>query len=55
MTAESKREDSAPSEMMVPCIEIENPGDAAREKEITDAVAALTGVREVTIAKGALP
>jgi copper chaperone CopZ len=54
MSNPSDPENSALSELMVARLEIEQLGDAARENGITNAVAALTGVREVTIAKGAL-
>lgn len=54
MTGEPKPEGSAPTEMMVARIQIAKLGDAVRQKEIVDAITALTGVREVTVAKGAL-
>jgi copper chaperone CopZ len=46
--------DSSLSETMVARIEINELGDPARQKEITDAVEALDGVTEVKIEKGAL-
>jgi copper chaperone CopZ len=46
--------DSALTETMVARIEIEELGDPARQKEITDAVEALDGVIETKIEKRAL-
>jgi hypothetical protein len=46
--------DSSLSETMAARIEIEELGDPAHQKKITDAVAALGGVVETKIAKGAL-
>jgi len=54
MNEEKDRENSAPSEAMVARIEIEEIGVAANEKEMTDSVTGLPGVREVKIAKGAM-
>lgn len=45
---------SSLSETMAARIEIKELGDPARQKKITDAVAALDGVIETKIAKGAL-
>jgi copper chaperone CopZ len=42
------------SKTMAARIEIEELGDAARQKEITDAILALDGVMEAGIQKGAL-
>jgi hypothetical protein len=46
--------DSSLSETMAARIEIEELGDPAHQKKITDAVAALNGVIETKIEKGAL-
>jgi copper chaperone CopZ len=46
--------DPSESETMAARIEIEELGDPAHQKEITDAVAALDGVIETKIEKGAL-
>ena len=46
--------DSSLSETMVARIEINELGDVARQKQITDAVEALDGVIEMKIEKGAL-
>ncbi len=46
--------DSSLTETMAARIEIEELGDPAHEKKITDAVQALDGVLETKIAKGAL-
>src|SRR5262245_14477843 len=46
--------DSSLSETMVARIEIQELGDSARQKEITDAVEALDGILETKIEKGAL-
>jgi copper chaperone CopZ len=48
------QEASALSEAMVARIEVEELGVAANEKEMTDAVTALPGVREVKIENGAM-
>jgi len=45
---------SALDEVMVARIEIDGIGVAANEKEMTDSVAALPGVREVKIENGAM-
>jgi copper chaperone CopZ len=45
---------SALSEPMVARLEIEQLGDAASEKQITDAVKALNGVTDVKVEKDAL-
>ena len=42
-------ENAALSEPMVARLEIEQLGDAAREKQITDAVTALSGVKDVKV------
>jgi copper chaperone CopZ len=54
MKKEPDNADSSLSETMVARIEIEELGDPARHKEITDAVEALDGVIEIKIEKGAL-
>jgi copper chaperone CopZ len=54
MSEEPDRADSSLSETMVARIEIEEIGDLARQKEITDAIGGLDGVIEVKIEKGAL-
>ncbi len=46
--------DSSLSETMAARIEIEELGDPAHQKKITDAIEALGGVIETEIAKGAL-
>ncbi len=46
--------DSSLNETMASRIEIEELGDPAHEKKITDAVGALDGIIETKIAKGAL-
>jgi hypothetical protein len=46
--------DSSLRETMAARLEIEQLGDAVRQKEIIDAVVALDGVIEATIEKGAL-
>src|SRR5438445_6773967 len=45
---------SSLSETMTARIEINELGDPARQKEITDAITAMDGVIEVNLAKGAL-
>ena len=47
MNEEKGQENSALDEIMVARIEIEGIGVAANEKEMTDSVRALPGVREV--------
>jgi copper chaperone CopZ len=54
MKQESDRTVSSLSETMAARIEIEELGDVARQKEITDAVEALNGVIETKIENGAL-
>ncbi|PYM01810.1 MAG: hypothetical protein DMF19_05210 [Verrucomicrobia bacterium] len=54
MNEEKSQESSALGEVMVARIEIEEIGVAANEKEMTDSVTALPGVREVKIEKGAM-
>jgi copper chaperone CopZ len=54
MNEEKAQEASALSEAMVARIEVEELGVAANEKEMTDAVTALPGVREVKIENGAM-
>ena len=54
MNEEKGQETAALGEAMVARIEIEEIGVAANEKEMTDSVTALPGVREVKIAKGAM-
>src|ERR1700747_331052 len=54
MTEEKDQESSALDEIMVSRIEIEGLGVAANEKEMTDSVRALPGVREVKIENGAM-
>jgi copper chaperone CopZ len=54
MNEEKDREPSALGETMVARIEIEEIGAAADEKEMTDSVTALPGIREVKIQKGAM-
>jgi copper chaperone CopZ len=54
MKKESDRTESSLSETMAARIEIEQLGDPARQRKITDAVEALDGVIEVTIENEAL-
>ena len=54
MNEEKDKESSALDEVMVARIEIEGLGVAANEKEMTDLVSALPGVREVKIENGAM-
>jgi copper chaperone CopZ len=54
MNEEKDQENSALDETMVARIEIEEIGVAANEKEMTDSVTALPGVREVKIENGAM-
>jgi copper chaperone CopZ len=54
MKKERDPADSSLSETMAARIEINELGDPARQKEITDAVEALDGVIETKIEKGAL-
>jgi copper chaperone CopZ len=54
MNEEKGQENSALDETMVARIEIEEIGVAANEKEMTDSVTALPGVREVKIENGAM-
>jgi copper chaperone CopZ len=54
MNEEPDHADSSLSETMVARLEIEQLGDAVRQKEIIDAVVAVDGVIEATIEKGAL-
>jgi copper chaperone CopZ len=54
MKNEHEPADSSLSETMVTRIEIEELGDPARQKEITDALEAVEGVVEIKIQKGAL-
>ena len=54
MNEEKGQETAALGEAMVAQIEIEEIGTAANEKEMTDAVTALPGVREVKIENGAM-
>ena len=54
MNEEKGQESSALDEIMVARIEIEGIGVAAHEKEMTDSVRALPGVREVKIENGAM-
>jgi copper chaperone CopZ len=54
MNEEKDQESSALDEAMVARIEVEEIGVAANEKEMTDSVTALPGVREVTIENGAM-
>ena len=53
MNEEKGQEPAALGESMVARIEIEEIGIAANEKEMTDSVTGLPGVREVKIATGA--
>jgi copper chaperone CopZ len=54
MNEEKGQESSALDEAMVARIEVEEIGVAANEKEMTDSVSALPGVREVKIENGAM-
>jgi|SRR6266487_3399038 len=54
MKKEPDRTESSLSETMSARIEIEELGDPARQREITDAVGALGGVFEVKIENGAV-
>jgi copper chaperone CopZ len=54
MNDKKDQESSALDEIMVARIEIEGIGVAANEKEMTDSVRALPGVREVKIENGAM-
>jgi copper chaperone CopZ len=54
MNEEKHEETAALDETMVARIEIEEIGVAANEKEMTDSVTALPGVREVKIENGAM-
>ena len=54
MNEEKAQEHSALDEVMIARIEIEGIGRAANEKEMTDSVTALPGVREVKIENGAM-
>ena len=54
MNERKVRRSSALDEIMVARIEIEGLGVAANEKEMTDSVRALPGVREVKIENGAM-
>src|SRR4029077_14222278 len=54
MNEEKDHERSALDEVMVARIEIEGIGVAANEKEMTDSVRALPGVREVKIENGVM-
>lgn len=54
MNEEKDQEGSALDTVMVARIEIERIGVDANEKEMTDAVTALPGVREVKIENGAV-
>ncbi len=54
MNEEKGQESSALDEVMVARIEIEGIGVAANEKEMTESVTALPGVREVKIENGAM-
>jgi hypothetical protein len=54
MNEEKDQESSALDEVMVARIEIEGIGVAADEKEMTDSVSALPGVREVKIENGVI-
>jgi len=54
MNEEKDQESSALDEVMVARIEIEGIGVAANEKEMTDSVSALPGVRQVKIENGAM-
>ena len=54
MNEEKDQESSALDEVMVARIEIEGIGVAANEKEMSDSVTTLPGVREVKIENGAM-
>jgi copper chaperone CopZ len=54
MNEEKDERNSALDEIMVARVEIEGIGVAAHEKEMTDSVTALPGVREVKIENGAM-
>jgi copper chaperone CopZ len=54
MNEEKGQESSALDEAMVARIEIEEIGVAANEKQMTDSVTALPGVRQVRIENGAM-
>jgi copper chaperone CopZ len=54
MKKEPEHADSSLSETMVARIEIQQLGDPARQKQITEGVEALDGVIELKIEKGAL-
>jgi copper chaperone CopZ len=54
MKNEPDKGDSGLTENMVARIEIEEPGDPAHQKKITDAIEALDGVIETKIENGAL-
>jgi copper chaperone CopZ len=54
MNEEEDQERSALDEIMVARIEIEGIGVAAHEKEMTDSVRALPGVREAKIENGVM-
>jgi len=54
MNEEKDQESSALDEIMVARIEIEGIGVAANEKEMTDSVRALPGIREVKIENGVM-
>jgi copper chaperone CopZ len=54
MNEEKDQESSALDEVMVARIEIEEIGVAVNEKEMSDSVTALPGVREVKIEKGTM-
>jgi copper chaperone CopZ len=54
MNEEKDQESSALNEVMVARVEIEGIGVAANEKEMTNAVTALSGVREVKIENEAM-
>jgi copper chaperone CopZ len=54
MDTDPGERDSGLSETMATRIEIEDLGDPAHQKKITDAVEALDGVIEITIEEGAL-
>ena len=54
MNEKSDRQDSGLNEPMVARIQIQEIGEAAKEKKMMDAVTALAGVHEVKIEKGAM-
>ena len=54
MNEEKGQESSALDEAMVARIEIQEIGVAANEKQMTDSVTALPGVRQVRIENGAM-